>query len=190
LLDACRLKLYPTDGTALALDRPVIDDHYDEIVFNSLPPDPAVRAALEAGAWALALQSSCVPSKACLQAEELGAALRLECAEGRWDWVAASETPGAACLCTALRVDLFGRVSPAFTVLPRCPLSTAGPTKPQPPISHGDLLPVYDASEDLVRVQAARIKLGRDMEELRERLAMRRQESARMKEDLRTLGLL
>jgi len=41
-----------------------------------------------------------------------------------------------------------------------------------------------------VRVQAARIKLGRDVEELRERLAMRRQESARMKEDLRTLGLL
>jgi hypothetical protein len=63
LLDFCRLKLYPTDGTALALDRPVIDDHYDEIVFNSLPPDAAVRAALEAGACSQSLRGSCVQAK-------------------------------------------------------------------------------------------------------------------------------
>lgn len=63
LLYVRRLKLYPTDGTALALDRPVIDDHYDEIVFNSLPPDAAVRAALEAGAWMQSLQNRSMQAK-------------------------------------------------------------------------------------------------------------------------------
>jgi hypothetical protein len=87
-------------------------------------------------------------------------------------------------------VHVLSRLPFVCTLLARAFLSAAGPTKPQPAISHGDLLPSYDASEDLVRVQAARIKLARDMEELQERLAMRRQESARMKEDLRTLGLL
>jgi len=66
----------------------------------------------------------------------------------------------------------------------------AGPSGPQPPYSHQEFFPSYDATDDLVRVQAARQKLAQDTAELQERLAMRREESSRMKEDLRTLGLV
>lgn len=44
-----RLKLYPLDGSGLSHDKPVVDDHYDELVFNEIPSDPAARAALLAG---------------------------------------------------------------------------------------------------------------------------------------------
>ena len=95
----------------LALDRPIVDDHYDEIVFNEPPVNEAARVALAAGA-----------------------------------------------------------------------------TAPQPPAN--PLLPVWDASEDLLRIRAARLKMAGDMAQLEERLSLRAEEASRMKEDLRALGLL
>ena len=94
------------------MDRPVIDDRYDEIVFNSLPEDAEVRAEL---------------------------------------------------------------------------LSAP---RPQAPLTDQHLLPEHDASDDLVRIKAARIKLLNDMRLMEERLALRRAEAARLREDLKTLGLL
>ena len=107
-----RLKLYPSDGSSLSLERPVIDDHYDEIVFNALPADGAVRAALLA------------------------------------------------------------------------------PPAPQPLFADQHLLPEHDAGDDLARVKAARIKVAHDLRLMEERLALRRAEAARLREDLKTLGLL
>jgi hypothetical protein len=49
-----RLKLYPTDGSAPSPERPVIDDHYDEIVFNTLPEDADARLRLTGEAVAAA----------------------------------------------------------------------------------------------------------------------------------------
>lgn len=65
-----------------------------------------------------------------------------------------------------------------------------GPTLPQAAYTNEDVMPSYDAADDLVRIEAARAALKRDCVQLEERLALRRQESSRMKEDLRTLGLL
>ena len=42
-----KLALYPPNQ--VYTERPVLTEHYDEIVFNALPADPAVRAALLAG---------------------------------------------------------------------------------------------------------------------------------------------
>lgn len=64
---------------------------------------------------------------------------------------------------------------------------------PQPPAAafpEQHLLPEHDAGDDLARVRAARIKLQHDMRLMEERLAMRRAESVRLREDLKTLGLL
>lgn len=44
-----KLRLYPADNSALALDKPVAEDHYDEIVFNELPKDAKAREELLAG---------------------------------------------------------------------------------------------------------------------------------------------
>ena len=43
-----KLKLYPTSGS-MEVDKPVVDEHYDEIVFNELPLDEDARARLLAG---------------------------------------------------------------------------------------------------------------------------------------------
>lgn len=45
---AHRLRLYPV-GVPQSVDRPVVDEVYDELVFNSPPSDPVLRKALEAG---------------------------------------------------------------------------------------------------------------------------------------------
>ena len=111
-----RLKLYPTDGSQLSPDRPVIDDHYDEIVFNAPLDESAARAAL----------------------------------------LASSQLP------------------PATTTT----------------FAEERLLPEHNAGDDLARVRAARIKVQHDMRLMEERLAMRRAESVRLREDLKTLGLL
>lgn len=44
-----RLKLYPSPGVPFVVDSPVVDEHYDEIVYNTLPTVDAVRARLLAG---------------------------------------------------------------------------------------------------------------------------------------------
>ena len=62
--------------------------------------------------------------------------------------------------------------------------------RPQVPFADQHLLPEHDASDDLVRIKAARIKLLNDMRLMEERLALRRAEAARLREDLKTLGLL
>lgn len=49
-----RLKLYPTPGVPFVVDSPVVDEHYDEIVYNSPPTDDAALARLNAGSAALA----------------------------------------------------------------------------------------------------------------------------------------
>lgn len=49
------LKLHGAEGallgapTAAQLERPVLSEHYDEVVFNALPADPALRAELLRG---------------------------------------------------------------------------------------------------------------------------------------------
>ena len=45
-----RLKLYPAPGVPFVVDSPVVDEHYDEVVFNSLPTDATALARLTAGA--------------------------------------------------------------------------------------------------------------------------------------------
>jgi hypothetical protein len=58
------------------------------------------------------------------------------------------------------------------------------------PFATQHLLPEHDATADLARVKAARIKMAHDLRQMEERLALRRGESARLKEDSKTLGLL
>ena len=43
-----RLKLYPT-SVPMEADKPVVDEHYDELVFNSPVADAVARARLEGG---------------------------------------------------------------------------------------------------------------------------------------------
>ena len=48
------LRLYndgagPTTSQSAGADRPVVSEHFDELVFNALPSDPALRAALLRG---------------------------------------------------------------------------------------------------------------------------------------------
>ena len=43
-----RLKLYPPSG-AMEVDKPVVDEHYDEVVYNALPADAGARSRLLAG---------------------------------------------------------------------------------------------------------------------------------------------
>jgi hypothetical protein len=43
-----RLKLYP-NADAMVVGKPVVDEVYDELVFNALPAEPAARAALLQG---------------------------------------------------------------------------------------------------------------------------------------------
>ncbi len=83
------------------------------------------------------------------------------------------------CIAT-LRILPSRRVSPAPGAAPL----------PQPAFGEQHLLPEHDASDDLTRVKAARIKLQHDMRLMQERLELRREEAARLKEDLKTLGLL
>jgi len=47
-----RLKLYPPPGVPFVVDSPVVDEHYDEVVFNSPPTDATALARLTAGAVA------------------------------------------------------------------------------------------------------------------------------------------
>jgi hypothetical protein len=44
-----RLKLYPPPGIQPCMEKPVVDEVYDEIVFNALPKDPVVAASLLRG---------------------------------------------------------------------------------------------------------------------------------------------
>lgn len=43
-----KLALFPTDGF-LTIEKPVISEHYDELVFNETPKDRALLAALTGG---------------------------------------------------------------------------------------------------------------------------------------------
>ena len=46
-----KLKLYPPAGIVASLERPVIDEVYDEIVFNELPKDARLRKLLLSGKY-------------------------------------------------------------------------------------------------------------------------------------------
>ena len=107
-----KLRLYPADNSPLSLDKPVVDDHYDEIVFNSLPADAKAKDDL-----------------------------------------------------------------------------VAGPKKKQPAFTYSQFLPDYSAAEDLARVNATALKIQKDATIMKDRLLRRREESAKMTQDLRTLGL-
>jgi len=45
-----KLKLYPPPGSSQTVDRPLIDETYNEVVFNDLPRDIAVAKQLLKGA--------------------------------------------------------------------------------------------------------------------------------------------
>lgn len=65
----------------------------------------------------------------------------------------------------------------------------AGPRGPELPYPHSVFFTVFSADDDLARIQAARSRVADETRTLEERLLIRRAEAARMRDELKALGI-